>query len=369
MNNFENRNEDEQPIVVDTESSDNPHFEDAAGNAETNIETHDMSDNDIVIETQEVPDNGDIQAVQPNGDAPVVDTTAPSVSEEAVLTQEPVEGAQITTAGVGGVGGAGGTGIVQSIGHLLRNERQARNMTIDDVSRQLRLSVQQVDAIEREDYEKLPSRVFLRGFIRNYANLLKLDVEPIMQLLPDQSPVISPVERTPFKIKEISFSSGQDRNWNKLIIIGLALIFFTLIIYLVYPEDGWRNKSEEHINAPVELDTGQQTINLDLPLSSSTSSADQDLLASKDPMSALNTYGSLYFKFSEEALVQVIDSSGNSIFDQTNAGGTEKMLSGKRPLFVVIHNASGVELTYNDRYIDVKPYTNEQDGIARFTLE
>ncbi len=353
MNNFENRNEDEQPIVVDTETADSPHIEDASGTVETNVEKHG------------IPDNGGMQTAQSNDDAPVVDATSPSFSEEAVLTKEPIVGAQITTAGVGRAGGAG---IVQSVGHLLRNARQARSMSVDDVSRQLRLSVQQVEAIEREDYEKLPGRVFLRGFIRNYANLVKLDAEPIMQLLPDQSPVVSPVERTPFQIKEISFSSSQDRNWNRLIIIGLALIFLTLIIYLVYPEDGWRNKSEERINAPVELDTGQKTINLDLPLSS-TSSVDQGLLASKDPMSALNTYGSLYFKFSEEALVQVIDSSGNTIFDQSNAGGSEKMLSGKRPLFVVIHSASGVELTYNDRSIDIKPYTNEQDGIARFTLE
>ena len=39
--------------------------------------------------------------------------------------------------------------IVQSIGHILRKARIAKGMSIEDVSRQLRLSVQQIEAIEK----------------------------------------------------------------------------------------------------------------------------------------------------------------------------------------------------------------------------
>ena len=332
MNNFENKDEDDKLVSEETES-----------------ETADIQH--IAVES----------ATDEQQHMPGVDSTPLSVSEEKVLTDEPIEVSEKTF---------GGMGIVQSVGHLLRNARRARNMSVDDVSRQLRLSVQQIEAIEKEDYEKLPGRVFLRGFIRNYANLVKLDPVPIIQLLPDQSPIVSPIERTPFKIKEISFSSNQDRNWNRLIIITLAMVFLALIIYLVYPDEGWRRKSEENINTPVELDTGQKTIQLDLPLSSSTADhGGGGQLLSKDPILALNTFGSLHFKFSAEAYAKVTDGDGDIIFEQKNAGGSEQTISGKRPFFVVINDAAGVELTYNDRPVEIKPYTNEQDSIARFTLE
>jgi cytoskeleton protein RodZ len=79
---------------------------------------------------------------------------------------------------------AAGIGIVQGIGHQLKAARTARSMSIEDVSRQLRISVQQIEAIEKEDFAKLPGRTFLRGFVRNYSNLMQLDPAPILKLLP-----------------------------------------------------------------------------------------------------------------------------------------------------------------------------------------
>jgi len=348
MNNFENKDDEDEKLIavkIGTGTPEILHINEA-------VETDKM---------QRMSDSEREQLAGHNDGVPFVDSTPPLVAKDKLLEDESIEVSEAT---------AYVPGIVHSVGYLLRNARQERNMSVDDVSRQLRLSVQQVEAIEKEDYEKLPGRVFLRGFIRNYANLVKLDAAPIIQLLPDQSPVVSPIERTPFKIKEISFSSSQDKNGNRLIFFVLALIFFALIVYLVFPDDGWRNKSEERINTPVELNTGQATMQLDLPLPSSSTGQDgRDQLVSKDPISGLNIFGSLYFKFLEDAQIQVIDGGGETIFDQNNVGGSVQMVSGKRPLFVVIHNAAGVELTYNDRSIEIQPYTNERDGIARFTLE
>ena len=40
--------------------------------------------------------------------------------------------------------------VVHGVGHMLRNARMDRNISVEDVSRQLRISVQQVEAIEKE---------------------------------------------------------------------------------------------------------------------------------------------------------------------------------------------------------------------------
>ena len=51
--------------------------------------------------------------------------------------------------------------VVHGVGHMLRNARMDKRMSVEDVSRQLRISVQQVEAIEKESFEELPGRTFV----------------------------------------------------------------------------------------------------------------------------------------------------------------------------------------------------------------
>ncbi len=289
--------------------------------------------------------------------------------------------------------------VVQSVGHLLKNARISRSMSLSDVARQLRLSVQQVEAIEKEDYEKLPGRTFMRGFVRNYANLLQLDPVAILQLLPQSAPTIS-VQRTPFQIKEISLTSNHERNGHSLFVIIIVLILFSLVIYWIYQDADWnkepvvKNSAETTFTLEPKIKTDPETIELSLPLPSVPSSdvlsnqqlsqttnsveSENNHLSPEKPLSTAesvnappkdHTTGILHFLFSKESWVNVKDNSGKTIFEQINASGTERVVSGKRPLSLVIGNAAGVNLTYNDRPIDLKPYTRKNEGIARLALE
>ena len=62
-----------------------------------------------------------------------------------------------------------------ALGGRLAEARKAQNLTTADVARQLKLSVWQVEALEAGGYQRLPGPIFVRGFIRNYARLVKLD--------------------------------------------------------------------------------------------------------------------------------------------------------------------------------------------------
>jgi len=62
-----------------------------------------------------------------------------------------------------------------SIGETLRRERQRRNMNLDQVSRELKISSRFLQAIEEENFEVLPAGVFAKSFVRQYARMLGLD--------------------------------------------------------------------------------------------------------------------------------------------------------------------------------------------------
>jgi cytoskeletal protein RodZ len=75
------------------------------------------------------------------------------------------------------------------IGGKLRQERLGLGLTIEDISRETKIPSRYLGAIEAEDFESLPSLVFTRNFVRQFALSLKLDPERLLAQLPTQDEV------------------------------------------------------------------------------------------------------------------------------------------------------------------------------------
>ena len=65
------------------------------------------------------------------------------------------------------------------VGETLRRERMKRNLDLEEISRELKISTRFLQAIENDQYDKLPGGVFVLSFVRQYARLLGLDEEAI----------------------------------------------------------------------------------------------------------------------------------------------------------------------------------------------
>src|SRR5262249_7739308 len=62
--------------------------------------------------------------------------------------------------------------MTQSIGDKLRLAREARGIALRDISEQTRISIRYLEAIETDDYKRLPGGIFNRSFIRAYAKFV-----------------------------------------------------------------------------------------------------------------------------------------------------------------------------------------------------
>jgi len=69
---------------------------------------------------------------------------------------------------------------METIGHKLREVREQLGLTLDEVERATRIRTHHLEAIERDDWESLPSPVQARGFLRNYADFLGLDADVVL---------------------------------------------------------------------------------------------------------------------------------------------------------------------------------------------
>jgi cytoskeletal protein RodZ len=78
--------------------------------------------------------------------------------------------------------------MLDSIGTKLREVREARNQTLEQVSQALRIRPYHLQALESDDYSAIPSAAQARGFLRNYAEYLGLNVD---ELLPAVRPPIA----------------------------------------------------------------------------------------------------------------------------------------------------------------------------------
>ena len=69
---------------------------------------------------------------------------------------------------------------MSAFGENLRREREMRGVSLEEISSATKISLRFLDAIEREDFTKLPGGIFSRSFVRGYARYLGLDDERVV---------------------------------------------------------------------------------------------------------------------------------------------------------------------------------------------
>ncbi|HVA17328.1 MAG TPA: RodZ domain-containing protein [Candidatus Dormibacteraeota bacterium] len=65
-------------------------------------------------------------------------------------------------------------------GEHLKREREMRGVSLEEISAATRISVRFLEALENEQWERLPGGIFNRGFIRSVARFLGLDEENLV---------------------------------------------------------------------------------------------------------------------------------------------------------------------------------------------
>ena len=64
-----------------------------------------------------------------------------------------------------------------SLGNILRREREARGISLEEIAAKTKIGIRLLRAIENEQFERLPGGLFNRSFVRQYARVLGVDEE------------------------------------------------------------------------------------------------------------------------------------------------------------------------------------------------
>lgn len=64
---------------------------------------------------------------------------------------------------------------MKTVGSMLRESRKTKGLTLEQVERATKIRKKFLEAIERDDYTKLPSVAYAKGFVQNYSDFLGMD--------------------------------------------------------------------------------------------------------------------------------------------------------------------------------------------------
>ena len=269
-----------------------------------------------------------------------------------------------------------------SAGAQLRAAREAAQLTVDDVAHQLKLARRQVLAIENDDIDALPGPTFIRGFIRNYARLLRIDAAPLLEASNLIAPTTAPIQQLAPTMGELPLETGSGLAWTRwLIPSGLVLVLIAGIAYYEFsgvstPGKKARKETAEAVVAPPatspEPVAQPASTSATDPSPSSEPAANTPPQAAPVPQAATSEQnaaaatGRLDFEFAGPSWVEVRDGRGEILLSRTLSAKGRQTLTGTLPLSLRIGNASVVRLQFDGSPVDLAPYTRLE--IARLTL-
>jgi cytoskeleton protein RodZ len=303
----------------------------------------------------------------------------------------------------------------ESPGRMLAQLRDERKLSIADVAQRLKYGARQIEALEADEFDKLPGATFVRGMVRGYAKLLDTDPEPLLSAL-EQRYVPGEVSLD-LRAKRIPFPEGGKRGTRAYLVLSLlALVVVAGVLYewrvgipwarfslnapspqrqaqdrpamlpAAPPAETKRVETRVAETRPAETRTAE-TRTRTAEARAETRAAETRAAETRagetkaagavpgvatepdtaPPNRASAGEGRLRLEFDGESWVEIREQGGKTLMSQLNPAGSRRVVVGQPPLILVIGNAAAVRVTYNDKPVDLTPYI--QIEVARLTLE
>lgn len=128
------------------------------------------------------------------------------------------------------------------IGNKLRQARQAKGYTLDDLQQITKIQKRYLIAIEDEKFDELPGDFYVRAFVKQYANTVGLDGDELLKEYDDDLPrvktseysdhIAQAVETRASQRKTISNSVNRSKRYLPTVIIACVIILVLAAIWV-----------------------------------------------------------------------------------------------------------------------------------------
>ncbi len=297
------------------------------------------------------------------------------------------------------------------VGAELRKAREASGLAIDDVAQQLKFAPRQIESLENERFDRLPGPTIARGMVRNYARLLKIDPEPLIErMAPRVEKAPDPAQIAARFRQPVPFSDAGKRS--TLLYAGFSIGLLVLVGAVAF---GWQKdqaapafvapaqtqrapsapatqaaattqlprqqviaqpppEEEKLVEGNAEPQLARAEPQPAAPEKKAISPEKKAVAPEKKPVEVAKADAALapgvhriVLRCEEEAWLEVRDATGRVLVSSLNPAGTERIVRARGPLDLVIGNAQHVKLIHNGTPVDLTPHIRVE--VARLTLK
>jgi cytoskeletal protein RodZ len=144
---------------------------------------------------------------------------------------------------------------MESIGRYLKNEREVRQISLEELAQTTRIPLRHLASLEDERWTSLPGDVFIRGFLKSYAKAVGLTIDEVLRRYEHQSrsSSVPPTEPSAAPITGIQ-GPERGRRFGLAIALVIIVILFTLALSIAL--------RPRHRESPVQLSLNETTLSL-----------------------------------------------------------------------------------------------------------
>lgn len=289
-----------------------------------------------------------------------------------------------------------------SPGARLLKARELQGKSREHIAGVLNIQLSKLAALEADEYEKLFSPVFTRGYLRSYGKYLGLDGEALVR---DFETHYAPTEKQLTQSESLNVKMTNRRSVWPARLGSVALLLLLLVFLFWYFESKKSTPDEQALeptksaqniaDAATETDRTQMTgpvadanngnavleqngliesaaAELDAASREFVNKSQASNLASDISIGSTSsadgtTLDELVLNFDRECWLEVLDANGDSLAADLQRKGSSITLHGIAPFNVKLGNPSGVEIALNGSDVDV-PDAAGIDKVVRFDV-
>ena len=267
----------------------------------------------------------------------------------------------------------------------LKKNRERLKFTTKEVALELRLDQKIIDDIEKGKFEKFKNYVFLKGYLKNYANFLGVKID-----LPD-------IKEEKKILKKRNQNKKKIKSDNKIpmqpIVIGISILVFIFIFFIFQksnPKQLAIQKSnlfekkiviqEKEINLKNELNNNEINTKNNLISKRNDELIDEIKILKADESNSIdkdinsnnvnnteNINNILSIDYNGDSWTEIIDSYGNIVFFELVKNGTKLKLNIDAPFEILLGNATVVNIKYNNIKVDAQ-YVNPENNVGKVKI-
>lgn len=148
---------------------------------------------------------------------------------------------------------------MRTVGQILKESREAKFYTLDEIEKHTKIRKELLEALEDDNYSKLPPETFIQGFIKNYGKFLGLDTGKLMAVFrrdyeaSKHPPVVLESFSKPLKQKKFNLTPAR------VLAAAVTIIFLAFFGYLWF-------EYRQYVGAPpLEVASPSESQTVDIP--------------------------------------------------------------------------------------------------------